>query len=94
MMIHEIGELSAQVLEVEAMLSETHDWSLIKQKVASVYSGLCLMAWKMQELEESEPAEFSRHFSDFTVKLEDLVLLYAARLKREPPDWVLRCSHD
>ena len=94
MMIQEIGELSKQVLTVETLLRQAQDWSLIKQQVASVYSGLCLMAWKMQELEESEPAEFRTHFSEFTVKLEDLVLLYAARLEREPPEWVLRCSHD
>ena len=90
-LIDEMGALAERVLAVETTFIANQDWSLIQKQVASVYSGLCLMAWNVQEQEAKGNPDFS---GSFAAKLEDLVLLYAARLKREPPEWIIRCSHD
>jgi len=104
-MIHdELRDLAIQVEKTELALqelclkaTESNDyvldpvvWEAFKTDQSKLYSRLCTVTWRFQEMERlgEEPIA-----PEITARMEDLVLLWAARLERTPPDWVLSCMH-
>lgn len=60
-----------------------------RTELSRVYSRLCSCAWDLQESErKGRPREKVASW------IEDLILVYAELLDREPPQFVLDCYHD
>ena len=56
-----------------------------KKQLARVYSDTCWICWTIQDSDN----EFHPSYQQWGASLEDQILVIAAMLEREPPEWLM-----